>query len=335
MINRQLPLLDLHRHLDGNVRATTILELGRQFNIQLPGNDLESLRPHVQVVEIAPDLMAFLEKLDWGVKVLGDYDACRRIAIENVEDAVAQGIDYTELRFSPYYMAMSHNLHPQGVVEAVVDGIHSAVREHDIKVNLIGIMSRTFGQQKCQQELDAILAFKEQMVAVDLAGDELGFPGDLFVDHFKQVHKADLRATVHAGEAQDSSSIWQAIQGLGADRIGHGVNAIQDSKLMDYLRDNRIGIESCLTSNVLTSTVADIHTHPLKRFLEHGILASINTDDPAVQGIELDNEYQHAAYQAGLSKEDIELAQVNALEIAYLSDGDKAALKAKAAAREA
>ena len=265
--------------------------------------------------------------------MLGDYDACRRIAIENVEDAAAQGIDYTELRFSPYYMAMSHGLHPQGVVEAVVDGIHSAVQEHDVQVNLIGILSRTFGQQKCQQELDAILAFKEHMVAVDLAGDELGFPGELFVDHFRQVHKADLRATIHAGEAEDSRSIWQAIEGLGADRIGHGVNAAKDPKLMDYLRDHRIGIESCLTSNVLTSTVAQIDTHPLKQFLEHGILASINTDDPAVQGIELANEYQHAAYQAGLSQEHITQAQENALTIAYLSDGDKAALKVKAAQR--
>ncbi|CAM3880283.1 Adenosine deaminase [Pseudoalteromonas maricaloris] len=89
MINNTLPLLDLHRHLDGNVRATTILELGQQFNMDLPATDLEGLRPHVQVLDNAPNLMAFLEKLDWGVKVLGDYDACRRIAIENVADAVA------------------------------------------------------------------------------------------------------------------------------------------------------------------------------------------------------------------------------------------------------
>ncbi len=176
MINNTLPLLDLHRHLDGNVRATTILELGQQFNMDLPATDLEGLRPHVQVLDNAPNLMAFLEKLDWGVKVLGDYDACRRIAIENVADAVAQGIDYTELRFSPYYMAKTHNLHPQGVVEAVVDGVQSAVKGQDIKVNLIGIMSRTFGVEKCQYELDALLAFKEQLVAIDLAGDELGFP---------------------------------------------------------------------------------------------------------------------------------------------------------------
>ena len=333
MINRKIPLLDIHRHLDGNVRAQTILELGRQFNIALPADNVEALIPHVQVIDPEPNLMAFLQKLDWGVTVLGDYDACRRIAIENIEDAQAQGLDYVELRFSPYYMAQSQGLHPQGVVEAVVDGIKSATKDADIKANLIGILSRTYGGKTCQHELDALLAFKNDLVAVDLAGDEIGYPGELFVDHFKQVRDAYLAVTVHAGEALGAASIWQALNELGASRIGHGVKAIEDSTLMDYLRDNRIGIESCLTSNIQTSTVNDLTKHPLKQFLDHGILACLNTDDPAVEGIEIEYEYAVAAPKAGLSQADMEKAQVNALEIAYLSDADKSALKAKVAQR--
>ena len=333
MINKKLPLLDIHRHLDGNVRAQTILDLGRQFNIQLPADNVAALIPHVQVIDPEPNLMAFLQKLDWGVAVLGDYDACRRIAIENIEDAQAQGLDYIELRFSPYYMAQSQGLHPQGVVEAVVDGIKSATQNSTLKANLIGIMSRTYGTKICQQELDALLAFKNDLVAVDLAGDEIGFPGELFVDHFKQVADAYLAATIHAGEALGAASIWQAINELGASRIGHGVKAIEDLTLMDYLRDNRIGIESCLTSNIQTSTVTDLATHPLKQFLDHGILACLNTDDPAVEGIEIEHEYTIAAPKAGLSQTDIEKAQANALEIAFLSDGDKKALLAQVSAR--
>jgi adenosine deaminase len=332
MINRKIPLLDIHRHLDGNVRAQTILELGRQFNIALPADNVEALIPHVQVIDPEPNLMAFLQKLDWGVTVLGDYDACRRIAIENIEDAQAQGLDYVELRFSPY-MAQSQGLHPQGVVEAVVDGIRSATKATDIKANLIGILSRTYGVKTCQHELDALLAFKNDLVAVDLAGDEIGYPGELFVDHFKQVRDAYLAVTVHAGEALGAPSIWQALNELGASRIGHGVKAIEDPKLMDYLRDNRIGIESCLTSNIQTSTVNDLTKHPLKQFLDHGILACLNTDDPAVEGIEIEYEYAVAAPKAGLSQADMEKAQANALEIAYLSDADKSALKAKVAQR--
>ncbi|ELL7087701.1 adenosine deaminase [Vibrio fluvialis] len=333
MITKNIPLTDLHRHLDGNIRTQTILDLGQKFGVALPAYTVADLTPHVQIVEAEPSLVAFLSKLDWGVAVLGDLDACRRVAYENVEDALNAQIDYAELRFSPYYMAMKHNLPVAGVVEAVVDGVKAGVRDFGVQANLIGIMSRTFGTDACQQELDAILSQKDHIVAVDLAGDELGQPGDRFVSHFKQVRDAGLHITVHAGEAAGPESMWQAIRDLGATRIGHGVKAIHDPQLMDYLAKHRIGIESCLTSNIQTSTVESLALHPLKRFLEYGVLACLNTDDPAVEGIELPYEYEVAAPQAGLSQEQIRQAQLNGLELAFLSDTDKQALKAKVAQR--
>ncbi|MGB5445302.1 MAG: adenosine deaminase [Psychromonas sp.] len=329
MITNNLPLTDLHRHLDGNIRISTILELGQKFALPLPAYDLEGLRPHVQIVESEPSLLAFLSKLDWGVAVLGDLDACRRVAYENVQDAMLAKIDYAELRFSPYYMAMKHNLPMQGVVEAVVDGVQSGCRDFAIKANLIGIMSRTFGVQKCRQELAALLTQQDKLVAIDLAGDELGQPGELFISHFKTVRDANLQVTVHAGEAAGASSIWQAIRELGATRIGHGVKAVEDPKLMDYLLEHRIGIESCLTSNIQTSTVSSLAKHPIKTFLEHGVLACLNSDDPAVEGIELPYEYEVAAVQAGLNQAQIRQAQINGLDLAFISDAEKTALRNK------
>ena len=333
MITNTIPLTDIHRHLDGNIRIETILELGQQFNLPLPATNIEALRPFVQVVETQPDLVSFLSKLDWGVAVLGDLEACYRVAYENVQDAKNALIDYTELRFSPYYMALKHNLPVQGVVEAVIAGVADGSRDFNVKTNLIGIMSRSYGSEACQIELDGLLSQKDKLVAVDLAGDELGKPGGLFVNHFKQVRDAGLRVTVHAGEAAGAESIWQAIQTLGAERIGHGVKAIEDPKLMDYLVENRIGIESCITSNLQTSTIADISKHPIKTFLNHGVLACLNTDDPAVEGIELPFEYEVAAPNAGLSIEQIKQAQINGLEIAFLSDAEKKALREIAANR--
>ncbi|VUC84953.1 adenosine deaminase [Salmonella sp. NCTC 11881] len=137
--------------------------------------------------------------------------------------------------------------------------------------------------------------------------------------------------TVHAGEAAGPESIWQAIRELGAERIGHGVKAVEDRALMDFLAQQRIGIESCLTSNIQTSTVASLADHPLKTFLEHGVLASLNTDDPAVQGVDIIHEYHVAAPAAGLSREQIRQAQINGLEIAFLSDSEKRALREKVA----
>ncbi|WP_130996769.1 adenosine deaminase [Klebsiella variicola] len=326
MIDSSLPLTDIHRHLDGNIRAQTILDLGREFNIALPASTLDTLRPHVQVTSLEPDLVSFLAKLDWGVKVLGSLEACRRVAYENVEDAARNGLHYVELRFSPRYMAMTHQLPVDGVVEAVIAGVREGSRDFQVDARLIGILSRTFGEAACQEELAALLAHREGITALDLAGDELGFPGALFLNHFNQARDAGWHITVHAGEAAGPESIWQAIRELGAERIGHGVKAVEDPALMDYLAEHQIGIESCLTSNVQTSTVASLAQHPLKQFLEHGVLASLNTDDPAVQGVDIIHEYSVAAPAAGLSREQIRQAQINGLTQAFLSEQEKAAL---------
>lgn len=329
MTINHLPLIDLHRHLDGNIRAQTILELGQKFHIKLPAHTLDELKPHVQVIGNTPDLLSFLTKLDWGVKVLADLEACKRVAFENIEDAYHQGLDYVELRFSPEYMARSHQLPLEGVVEAVIDGVRAGCKSYPIHANLIGIMSRTYGAIHCQKELNALLQHKNTIVALDLAGDELGFPGQLFRDHFKQARDAGWHITVHAGEAAGPDSVWQAITQLGAERIGHGVNAIHDVKLLDFLAEHGIGIESCLTSNLQTSTVASLEQHPLKAFLQHGILATINSDDPAVQGIDIQHEYQIAAPLAGLDAVFIEKAQRNSLDVAFLSSAEKEQLLQK------
>ncbi|WP_312947319.1 adenosine deaminase [Superficieibacter sp.] len=326
MIDTTLPLTDIHRHLDGNIRAQTILDLGREFNLALPASTLDALRPHVQVTHNEPDLVSFLSKLDWGVKVLGSLEACRRVAYENMEDAARNGLHYVELRFSPGYMAMSHDLPVAGVVEAVIAGVRDGSRDFGVEARLIGILSRTFGEAACSQELEALLASREHITALDLAGDELGFPGSLFLSHFNRARDAGWHITVHAGEAAGAESIWQAIRELGAERIGHGVKAVEDPALMAFLREQKIGIESCLTSNIQTSTVASLAHHPLKTFLDQGVLASLNTDDPAVQGVDIVHEYTVAAPAAGLSQAQIRQAQINGLEIAFLSRQEKDAL---------
>ena len=323
----KLPFIDLHRHLDGNVRLQTILDLGRKHNIRLPGDTLETLRPHVQVNGVMPDLVTWLNKLHWMIAVLGDHDACRRIARENVEDAKAEGIDYLELRFSPYFMAGPNKLNPTKVVEAVVAGIEEGRAQTGLKVKLIGILSRTFGAEACKVELEALLTHRAHLVALDLAGDEKNFPAELFIEHFKRGRDAGWAITVHAGEAGGAASVWAALQKLGATRIGHGIRAIDDPRLMAHLREQRIGLEINLTSNVQTNTVPSFSAHPMKRFLAHGLLATINTDDPVISGIDLRHEYAVAAPAAGLTPAEIQQAQRNALEIAYLTPVEKAALR--------
>jgi len=330
MIDPALPLIDLHRHLDGNVRLQTILDLSRQHTLPLPAWDLEGLRPHVQVTEPQPGVMAFIGKFGLMIGVLVDYDACRRVAYENVEDAWREGLHYAELRFSPWFMAEPHGLDPAGVVEAVADGVQAGMRDFAVKVNLIGIISRTYGPEIGWKELDALLRQRDRLAALDLAGDEKHWSGDLFVDHFRRARDVGWRITVHAGELAGPESIWQAIRGLGAMRIGHAVSAVQDAALIDYMAEHRIGVESNLTSNVQTSTVPDYASHPLRLFLERGLLATINTDDPGISGIDLRYEYNVAAPAAGLTAEQIRQAQDNALAVAFVSPEEAAAIRRQA-----
>lgn len=322
-IDPTLPLIDLHRHLDGSVRLETILELGRKFNLPLPADDIAGLRPHVQIGDQVPGVMAFISKFYWLTAILKDYDACRRVAYENVEDLHAEGIDYAELRFSPWFMAEPHRLDPQGVVEAVIDGVRTASRDYHLPVKLIGILSRTYGPDIAWKELAALESCREAVAALDLGGDEVNFPGSLFTAHFERARDLGWKITVHAGESAGPESIWQAIRELGASRIGHAIAARKDRTLMEFMREHQIGIESNLTSNVQTTTVRDYSDHPLKEFLEFGLLATINSDDPAISGITLRHEYQVAAPAAGLNREQIRTAQENALKIAFLSEQER------------
>lgn len=317
MMDPSIPLVELHRHLDGSVRLETILDLGLKHNLPLPARTLEGLRPHVQVTTPQPGIMAFIAKFEWLTGVMVDYDAVRRIAYENVEDLKREGHAYAELRFSPWFMSLPHGLDPVGVTEAVVDGVRAGVRDFGVQVGLIGILSRTYGPEACSGELEALLAHRDHILALDLAGDEAHFPGAVFREHFRRARDAGWAITVHAGEAAGAESIWQALRELGARRIGHALRAVDDPALMEYMAEHRIGVESCLTSNVQTSCVPDYASHPLRRFLEAGIPASINTDDPGISAIDIRYEYEVAAPQAGLSPEQIAQAQRNAVETAF------------------
>ena len=327
LIDPSIPLIDLHRHLDGAVRLSTILELGRTHGIKLPGTTLEELRPHVQVMERQPGVMAFIAKMLWMTAVLADEDACRRVARENVEDAQREGIDYIELRFSPWFMAEPHGLDPARVAAAVVEGVRAGAEATGVEVNLIGILSRTYGPEVARKELAALLAQRQDITALDLAGDEANFPARWFEEHFKRGRDAGWRITVHAGESAGPESVWDAVRLLGAERIGHGVRAMEDDRLIEFLAEKRIGIEANLTSNVQTSTVPDLASHPLRAMLERGLRASINTDDPGVSAIDLPHEFNVAAPAAGLSPEQIHQAQLNALETAFLPNERKDRLK--------
>ena len=333
MIDHSIPLVELHRHLDGSIRLETILELADQHGIKLPAKDVAGLAPFVHIDKSAPGLMAFLDRFEHMTAVLVDADACRRVAYENVEDAKREGIDYIELRYSPWFMAESHHMDPAEVMEACADGIRAAERDTGVRANIIGILSRTYGADVCMKELNAILSHRDHIVAVDLAGDEKQFPAALFKEHFKRVRDAGLQVTIHAGEADGAHSVWSAIHDRGAGRIGHGFRVIEDPTLVDYLAKQGIGLEICPTSNLHTSTVEDYAAHPVKSLADQGVKFCLNTDDPGISAIDIAYEYEIAAPATGLTREQIHQSQRDGLEMAFLSDQEKSDLKRKVSER--
>lgn len=329
MVDPKLPLCDLHRHLDGSIRLQTILDLSEQHGIELPANDVEGLAPYVHIDESEPGLMAFIARFKYLIEILVDADACRRVAYENVVDAKSEGVDYLELRFSPWFMAERHGLNPQEVVEACLDGMRAGERETGVRANAIGILSRTYGAGICHKELDAVLACRAGIVAVDLAGDEAGYPAALFIEHFKRVRDAGLHVTIHAGEAAGPESVWSSIKDLGAERIGHGFRSIEDPALVEHLIEQGIGLESCPTSNLHISAVENYAQHPIKRLADHGVKFCLNTDDPGISAIDIAHEYNVAAPAVGLSAAQIRQSQIDGLEMAFLGKQEKVDLQLK------
>lgn len=317
------PLVELHRHLDGNVRLETVLDLGRRHGIELPAWTIDGLRPYVQVVGREPSLMDFIAKFEILRRVVVDYDAVRRIARENLEDAVREEIDYIELRFSPAFMAEHHGLDPLGVTEAACDAL-AAGDDLPVKAKLIVIISRHYGPERGWSELEAAIRCRDRgIVALDLAGDEARFPGDLFVDHFRKAREAGLRLVAHAGEAAGAESVRQAVLGLGAERIGHGIRALEDPEVIELLLDRDIPLEVCPTSNLQTSTVQSYGSHPLPEMLRQGLAVTLNTDDPSISGIDLAHEYRIAQEELGLSDDDLRRMQENAVAAAFLSSEER------------
>lgn len=311
MYNKNFPLVDLHRHLDGNIPPKLIWQLALEQSIELPFTTEYELREHVFVKNKTSDLLSFLKKLEYGVSVLGSPEACYRVAFENVAMAKAEGIDYTELRFSPFFMARAFSLPMHAVVEAVVEGVNAGNAAHDTNYQLIGILSRTFGVESCHLELASILAYSDDIVALDLAGDELNYPAHLYIEHFQAAREAGLQISVHAGEAAGPESVWEAIELLGAKRIGHGVAIAQDPRLIEHMLKYDIGIESCLTSNYQTGAWVDTANHPIKTFLEHGLSVSLNTDDPGISNIDIKHEYFIASNTVNLNEAQIKQIQLN------------------------
>lgn len=326
-----LPLVDLHRHLEGSIRPSTVAELAAEHDVPLPG-DVAALEVLLRAQCGDRGLLTYLSRIDVATSVLADGAACARVAYEAVADAANEGLDHLELRFSPGYVARQHGLAPGDVTAAVVEGARRAAAEHEIGLALIGILSRTFGPAATQRELDALLAHRDEITALDLAGDEAGFPVAQFAGQLEAGRRAGWRLTVHAGEAAGAPSVAAALAACSPERIGHGVRSIEDAAVVaDLLRRGTV-LEVSLTSNVQTGAAPSLVDHPLARLLEAGVACAVSTDNPTPSQTTIPDELAQAR-AAGLTPAQLTAVREHAVAAAFTDEAGRAQMASRARAR--
>ncbi len=320
-----LPKAELHVHLDGSLRPTTLIELARERGVPLPTRDAEALERHMRADD-ARSLEEYLERFVLTLSVMQDEDALERIAYELVEDLARENVCYAEIRFCPA-LCTRDGLGPEEVLDAALRGMRRAERALPIHVRVIVCALRTLDPGVSVAMAELAVAYRDRgVVALDLAGAEAGNPVREHLEAFRVAQSADLPATVHAGEGFGAPSIREAVELARAARIGHGTRLHEDPELLATVRDRRIPLEVCLTSNVQTGVVSDYRKHPMRRYLDEGIRVVLCTDNRLMSGVSLTEEYRHAVESLALSRDGLVGVARTAFEAAFVEAGLRSAL---------
>jgi adenosine deaminase len=322
-----VPKVLLHDHLDGGLRPQTILELARETGYaDLPGDNTEELTKRLTEGAHRGHLEIYLDAFRHTVAVMQTPEALRRVAAECAEDLAADGVVYAEVRFAPE-LHTARGLSLDEVVRAVLDGFGEGRHNRPITVYALLTAMRTAAMSREIAEL-AVRHRDDGVVGFDIAGAEAGWPPSRHLDAFQYLKRENFHFTIHAGEAFGLPSIWEAVQYCGTERLGHGVRIVDDiqisgegsvrlGRLAAYIRDRRIPLEMCPTSNVQTGAAPSIALHPLRLLRQLSFRVTVNTDNRLMSQVTLSSEFHRLAEEFGYGWSDIEWLTVNAMKSAF------------------
>ncbi|MEY4339123.1 MAG: adenosine deaminase [Actinomycetota bacterium] len=321
-----LPKVLLHDHLDGGPRPSTVVELAHEFGYAgLPTHDVTDLAAWFNRGAKRNDLVLYLETFAHTVGVMQHRDAIERVAHECAVDLAADGVVYAEVRMAPE-LCTEKGLTLDEVMQAMVDGFASGSRGTGLTVYVICSAMRTAARSLEIAEL-AVRWRDRGCVGFDIAGAEAGFPPTRHLDAFQYVQRENFHATIHAGEAFGLPSIWEAVQFCGAERLGHGVRIVDDitgapgaeqlGRLAAYVRDRRIPLELCPTSNVNTGVCSSIEQHPIGMLRRLRFRVTVNTDNRLMSDTSMTNEFRQLEQAFGWGLADFEWVTINAMKSAF------------------
>ncbi|MEV0725284.1 adenosine deaminase [Micromonospora purpureochromogenes] len=326
----KVPKALLHDHLDGGLRPATVVELAAEVGHELPTTDPEALGRWFVEAANSGSLERYLETFAHTVAVMQTAPALRRVARECALDLAADGVVYAEVRFAPEQHLEQH-LTLDEVVEAVVAGFvegseQAAAAGTSIRIGTLLTAMRHAARSQEIAEL-AVRHRDTGVVGFDIAGAEAGFPPTRHLDAFEYLQRENFHFTIHAGEAFGLPSIWQAIQWCGADRLGHGVRIVDDitpgpppvlGRLAAYVRDKRIPLELCPSSNVQTGAVASIADHPIGLLRDLRFRVTVNTDNRLMSGTSMSREMALLVDAFGYGWKELQWFTINAMKSAFI-----------------
>jgi adenosine deaminase len=335
------PKVLLHDHLDGGLRPQTVIELAAEAGYHdLPAGDASSLGTWFAEAAYSGSLERYLATFRHTVGVTQSASALHRVAEECAIDLAADGVVYAEVRFAPE-LHTEAGLSTEEVVEAVLAGFrsgreHAAAAGHDIRIGVLLSAMRTEKQARHIAEL-SVKYRDDGVVGFDIAGAEAGFPPTRHLDAFEYLQRENAHFTIHAGEAFGLPSIWEAIQWCGADRLGHGVRIVDDisvaedgtaalGRLAAYVRDRRIPLELCPSSNVQTGAAASIAEHPIGLLRDLNFRVTLNTDNRLMSETSMSREMELVSAAFGWGLNDLQWLTVNAMKSAFLPFDERLAL---------
>lgn len=317
---KQIPKIDLHRHLEGSIRLATLLEVRRAHGMPLPGTG--RLNDLVQVGQDDPfTSQNFLSKFQILRQFYKTPEIISRITEEAVADAASDNIRYLELRFTPAALCRTENFPLSDAMDWVIEAVQSAEKKFKVTTRLIVSVNRHESLDLAREVVRLAADRMEQgIVGMDLAGDEANFSGLEFAGILSEAKRTGLHLTIHAGEWAGAESVRNAILHLHAERIGHGTRVIEDPEVIELARNKKITFESCLTSNIQSGAVTNASLHPLPKMISSGIQTTINTDDPSICRTTLGEEFRFAYEILGLSWNELKNQILAAARAAFLPE---------------
>lgn len=323
----KLPKIELHCHLDGSVRPETIIEIANEEGINIPSKDINTIKEMLIAPIDCTSLDEYLKRFDIPVAVMQSKNSLRRIAFELFEDAAKENVKYMEVRFAPLHH-IKKGLTIEEIIECVIKGIRDAEEKYDIKGNLILSCMRTMPVDTAFDIVEGGKKFiGNGVVAIDLCSSEDEGFSNRFIEPVKLARKYGYRVTIHAGENGVGRNVLEAVECLGAERIGHGVYIKDSPEAYNIVKKNNVTLEMCPTSNVQTKAVSSFKEHPIYDFYKDGIKVTINTDNRTVSDTNISNEISIVENEFKITLEDYKQIYLDSVSASFADFKIKEKLK--------